>query len=265
VRGPVAGFVSHLRDRCLRQAAANVVVGQGMAAQVAERGAATDRIRVIANWADDEAIRPIARDDNPLRREWGLDGKFVVGYSGNLGRAHEFDTVLAAAERLKDHPDIVFLCVGGGHRFAELARRGEERGVGRLFRFKPYQDQALLNASLCAADVHWISLRPEMEGLIVPSKLYGIAAAGRPVIAIMARDGEIASLVDTHDCGLVIEPGDGDALAAALTRLAHAPETCAAMGRRARAMLDQHFSRRQALARWRQTLAFDEARSSRMP
>ena len=129
-------------------------------------------------------------------------------------------------------------------------RAVKQRGLERLFRFFPYQDQALLKYSLGVADVHWISLRPELEGLIVPSKFYGIAAAGRPVIAITAKNGEIAQLVEQHACGLVIEPGNAKALAEAITALSGDTERVAAMGKRARAMLDNNFTRRQAFARW---------------
>ena len=118
----------------------------------------------------------------------------------------------------------------------------------------PYQDRAILRYSLAVPDVHLVSLRPELEGLIVPSKFYGIAAAGRPLIAITAKDGEIARLVREHDCGFVIEPGDAQALAETLARVSTDREGLAAMGLRGRNMLDTHFTRRAALERWRSVL-----------
>jgi colanic acid biosynthesis glycosyl transferase WcaI len=252
--GPVGRVLMGLRDASLRAAAANVAVGSRMADAVRTRGIAADRVHTIANWCDDAELRPVAPTDNPLRRQWGLAGRFVVGYSGNLGRAHEFDTVLAAAERLRTDERIVFLLIGGGARFDDLGRRVTERGLDRLFHFMPYQERAALKYSLGVPDVHWISLKPELEGLVVPSKFYGIAAVGRPMIAITAPDGEIARLVRQHDCGLVVEPGQGDALADALLRLSADPDRRAAMGLRARAMLDAHFTRNQALARWQSLL-----------
>lgn len=254
LRGPVAAVLARLRDAALRAAAANVVVGERMAEKVRGRGVAPERIHVIANWCDDERIRPVAPADNPLRHEWGLADRFVVGYSGNLGRAHEFATVLAAAECLRADERIVFLLIGGGHGFDELARSVAARGLARSFRFMPYQDTARLALSLGVADVHWVSLKPELEGLVFPSKLYGVAAAGRPVIAIAAPDGEIARLVRAHDCGFAVAPGDAEGLAAILTRAAADRAGLAAMGARARAMLDARFTRRQALARWRAVL-----------
>jgi colanic acid biosynthesis glycosyl transferase WcaI len=251
VGGAAGRALARLRDASLRAAAANVVVGRRMADNVLACGVAPERIHAIANWCDDEEIRPIAPVDNPLRREWGLEDRFVVGYSGNLGRAHDFSTVLAAAERLRNEERILFLFIGGGHKFEELARCVGERGLDRTFRFIPYQERARLKFSLSVADVHWISLKPELEGLIVPSKLYGIAAAGRPIIAITARDGEIARLVREHDCGFVIEPGDAQTLAETLARVLAERDGLAAMGLRARKMLESHFTRRQALQRWR--------------
>lgn len=253
-KGPLSDVLASLRDRSLKAAAANVVVGQQMAEHVLSRGVPPDRLHVIPNWSDDEQILPINHQDNPLRRQWGLEDKFVVGYSGNLGRAHEFGTVLAAGERLKGNPQIVFLFTGGGRKLSELAHTVKQRGLEQTFRFTPYQGRALLRHSLGVADVHWLSLKPELEGLIVPSKFYGIAAAGRPVIAITATNGEIARLVRQHRCGIAIEPGNVDALVAALVLLSTDEEQRFAMGTRARAMLDAHFTRQHAFAHWQRVL-----------
>jgi glycosyltransferase involved in cell wall biosynthesis len=250
IKGPLGRVFLELRDASLRAAATNVVVGEAMAELLRARGIASDRIRIIPNWCDDEEIRPLARLDNPLRREWGLGDRFVVGYSGNLGRVHEFTTVLAAAERLRGDQRVRFLFIGGGRKFAELVKCVHERGLDHLFRFQPYQERRLLKLSLNVPDVHLVSVKSELEGLIVPSKLYGIAAAGRPIITVAAADGEIAGLVRRHGCGVVVEPGQGELLAGALRSLRADPDRLAAMGRRARTMLDTHFARRHAFARW---------------
>jgi glycosyltransferase involved in cell wall biosynthesis len=249
--GPIGHGHCRLRDRALRAADANVAVGAHMAENVRLRGIAPQRVHVIPNWCDDEEICPLPAAENPLRRDWGLEDRFVVGYSGNLGRGHDINAVLAAADRLRHHPRMLFLCIGGGHKFDELARCVAERRLDHVFRFIPYLERERLKFSLTVPDVHWISLKPELEGLILPSKLYGIAAAGRPIIAITAKDGEIARLVRQHACGFVIEPDDADALAEVLTQLSADPDRVAAMGARARHMLDLHFTRRQGLERWR--------------
>ena len=122
------------RDAALRAADANVVVGEGMAARVRARGVAAERVRVIPNWCDDEEIQPVAPVANPLRREWGLDHHFVVGYSGNLGRAHEIATMLAAAERLRGDQRFKFLFIGGGNGFRDLAAEVRDRRLGHCIR-----------------------------------------------------------------------------------------------------------------------------------
>ena len=108
MRGLFAASLMALRNRSLRQAEATVVVGDLMAQKVESLGAPSARVHVIPNWCHDEVIRPVAQSENPLRQAWGLAGQFVLGYSGNLGRAHEFQTVLAAAERLRDEPHFIF-------------------------------------------------------------------------------------------------------------------------------------------------------------
>jgi colanic acid biosynthesis glycosyl transferase WcaI len=251
IKGPLGKLLSLARNASLRDADANVVVGALMAQKVLKLGISSDRINVIPNWCDDEAIVPVANDENPLRAEWHLQGKFVVGYSGNLGRAHEFETVFAAAEQLRNNPAIVFLLIGGGHGSAELARRVQDAGLEDKFRFLPYQTNENLRYSLSVPDVHWISLRPQLEGLIVPSKVYGIAAVGRPIIAVIAKDGEIARLVKAHECGVIVEPGNAGEMAKAIVHLATHDDERIRMGLRARAMLDADLTRRHAFGRWR--------------
>ncbi len=250
IKGPLNWLLSRMRNNSLHSANTNVVVGECMAEKVTKLGVPSSQICVIPNWGDDEQITPIDARANPLRAKWQLEGKFVVGYSGNLGRAHEFDTLLSASEQFKGDPRIVFLFIGSGHRSSELARQVKDRGLAEKFIFLPYQDNDVLKYSLAAPDVHWISLRPELEGLIVPSKVYGIAAAARPIIAITAKDGEIARLVETHHCGMVVEPGNSDELVKAISQLSSDPEATAAMGRRAREMLEAQFTRRRGFERW---------------
>lgn len=254
MRGPVAASLAALRNVTLREAAATVVVGDLMACKVEALGAPAERVHVIPNWCNDEDIRLVPNADNPLRQEWNLADKFVLGYSGNLGRAHDFETVLGAAERLRDEPRVAFLMIGGGKRYAELSAAVQTRGLAGAFRFLPYQARTLLSYSLGAADVHWVSLDPRLEGLIVPSKFYGIAAASKPIIVIGDPNGELGRLVQRNACGFAIAPGDSEALAATLRQVLNAPQAVLDTGGRARKMLDAHFTRRQGLARWRQLL-----------
>jgi colanic acid biosynthesis glycosyl transferase WcaI len=254
IRGPVAAAVASLRTRSLHSADATVVVGELMARRIESLGVDPGRVHVIANWCDDETIKPVAQADNPLREAWQLNGKFVVGYSGNLGRAHEFETIVATAERLRSEKSIVFLMIGGGKRFEELATIVKARGLEGSFRFRNYQPRDVLSYSLSVPDVHWLSLNPRLEGLIVPSKFYGIAAAGRPIVMIGDGDGEIGRLVRQHRCGITVAPGDADSLAETLQPWSERPQETREMGLRARQMLDAQFTKRQTLEQWSRLL-----------
>jgi colanic acid biosynthesis glycosyl transferase WcaI len=254
LRGPIGRGFKSMRDSSLRAAVANVVLGDRMAQRIVACGVPPAQIRVIPNWGDDDVISPVAPDANPLRRQWGLQDKFVVGYSGNLGRAHEFETLLGAAEVLKAHRNIVFLFIGDGFHLEEVVRSVKQRGLTENFMFQPYQDRSLLKFSLSVPDIHWISLRPEVEGLIVPCKIYGVLAAGRPVISITSEDGEIARLVDQHQCGIVIKPGDSKGLADAVVGLARDRQHCARLGQLGRAALDAHFTRQHGFDHWTKLL-----------
>lgn len=255
VRGPfVAQQLARRRDRSLQAAEANVVVGELMTEKLAALGVAPARIHVIPNWCNDLELRPLARSENPLRQAWGLQDKFVFGYSGNLGRVHQFETVLAAAASLRDDGRFVFLMIGGGKRYQELRSAVERDGLASSFRFMPYQPRQALAQSLGVCDAHWISLNPKVEGLLVPSKFYGIAAAGRPIVTIGDPDGELGRMVTAQSCGFAVKPSDAGALIGILQRLADDPDAAAQMGARARDLLERRFSRAHALQRWGQLL-----------
>lgn len=262
--------LARLRDFSLRHAAANVVLGERMAAHVACLGVSMQRISIITNWADGKNVHAIARADNDLRRDWGLADAFVVGYSGNLGRAHDIATILEAIEiseaKQRTTPSstdgsdldqsqrtINWLFIGGGAQFEALKAAVERRGFQSVL-FKPYQPQEKLSQSLSVADVHLISLRPALEGLIVPSKFYGIAAAGRPSIFIGAADGEIARIVTAAGIGEVVHEGDSRALASAVLALAENPPLAEQRGRRAREHFELRYDLCQAISAWEKVL-----------
>lgn len=255
VKGAAGRILVGLRDASLRKAAAVVVIGSRMRDHLEARGVSPRRLHVIPNWADADAITPTARPENTLRAEWSLSDKFVVGYSGNLGRAHEYATLVDAAERLRDREDLAFLFIGGGHYVDKLMQEVEARNIGGLFHFQPYQDRARLSQSLSVPDLHWISLRPELEGLIVPSKFYGVAAAGRGVINLGAPNGEIAELVARFHCGVSIQPGDGAELARVIQNFMETPAEVKVMGDNARQMLVNHYATSRAMAQWEKVLA----------
>jgi colanic acid biosynthesis glycosyl transferase WcaI len=251
---PVALIARKLRDWSLRRAEVNVVPGRIMASKLADLGIPGSRLRIIANWADDRVIRPVPRDANPVRQEWNLSGKFVVAYSGNLGRAHEFVTMLDAARRLLERADLAFVVIGGGAQMEDVRQLCQKYGLTNVQQF-PYQPRERLHQSLSAGDLHVISLIPELEGLVVPSKFYGIAAARRPIAYIGDENGEIGELVTRHQCGRCFAVGDDAGLAAFIMELAGDLEKCGRMGDNARNVLDAEWSQAMAFERWRGLLA----------
>ncbi len=243
-----------LRNRSLKAARQNVVIGEGMARRVEKEGISPAKIRIIHNWADGSAIYPIEPEDNGLRAEWNLDDKFVVGYSGNFGRAHEFDTILSAAELLRDNKQIIFLFIGNGAQMSSMKQRVETKHLNNVI-FKPYQKRSQLAVSLSVPDIHVISLQPALEGLIVPSKFYGIAAAGRPMIYIGDKEGEIPRLLRSAQCGFVVEIDQADQAASIIREVAHDQHACKSLGHRARRLFDQRFERHYAEKAWETVLA----------
>jgi len=251
--GMLTGVLRRIRNWSLRAAHTNVAIGDCMAKKVAEEGIREDAIHVIHNWSDGIAIQPVGREKNDLRRQWGLQSKFVAGYSGNMGRAHEFDTILDAAEALRGHPEIVFLFIGAGPQRDRIKEEVQRRALGNIL-FKPYQPRERLGLSLTAPDVHLISLRPSLEGLIVPSKFYGIAAAGRPTVYVGDSDGEIPSILSEENCGYTISIGDSRGLADCILKMSQEPELARKLGKRARAVFDNRFDKSYALHAWEQVV-----------
>ncbi len=259
---PFFAVLKGMRDVSLRRAHLNVVLGERMADRVAACGVSAERIRVIPNWADGQIIRRIEPEHNSLRQDWGLANAFVVGYSGNLGRAHEIETLLDAIGYLEakasvggldgaagGSAEIRWVFVGGGAQSERLRAQAERRGLTSV-QFRPYQPRNRLAESLSVADVHLVSLRPELEGLIVPSKYYGIAAAGRPTIFIGDANGEIAALLNRSNTGVVVAEGDGAALARAVCAYAGNPRHGREQGVRARALFEAHFDVSHAVIAW---------------
>lgn len=253
-KGGVGQLLTRLRDWSLRCAQHNVVVGERMRNVLVARGIEEGKVTFIPNWADGDAIRPVGRTENPLRKKWGLEGKFVVGYSGNLGRVHEFDTVLGAMTELRGDDGKWFLFIGAGKQRQMMETECKTRGITAVS-FLPYQAREDLIWSLGVPDVHLVTLRPEMEGFVVPSKVYGIAAAGRPILNIGALDGEIAALLTEFQCGIAVSQGDAAGLVRAIMRLQKDEALRANFGQNARDLFEARYDKKIALRVWADTIA----------
>jgi glycosyltransferase involved in cell wall biosynthesis len=220
-----------IRDWSLRRANTNVALGDLMAARL-------PKAVVIHNWADG-ALHPVTIPHT----------RFVAGYSGNLGRAHDAATMLGAARLLRDDDQIEIVVTGGGAQQKVLRAEGLQN-----IRFAAYAPREQLSESLSSADVHLVTLHPVLEGLIVPSKFYGVLAVARPVLFVGASDGELARIIRAHDCGFVIAAGDSESLAARIRELAADRGRARAMGERGRKLYEDKFAPSRAFASWERIL-----------
>lgn len=233
----------------LKRSDASVVLGRCMRDLVIERGAPPERVELIPVWADHSGITPIPPDQSAYRAKWNLRDAFVVMYSGNLGLAHDADTMIDAMERLKDDPRIRFVFVGGGKLRTKVETAINQRGLSNA-EWHDYVPREDLGQSLTAADVHLISVKNGLEGTIVPSKLFGVMAAGRPSVYIGRPTSEIARVLDETGGGVLVEEGDGAALADALRALADDPARVRTMGEAARSALEGQYDADTLCARW---------------
>ena len=236
----------------LRRADAVVVLGRCMHGRVLAKNISAKHVHIISVWADTDEIRPIAAGTSSYRTEWNLQNKFVIMYSGNLGLGHDAETLFSAAQQLKDHPTIRFVFVGGGKKAEALRLFIAQHNLSNITQY-PYQPREKLGSLLACADVHLVSLGSEVTGLVVPSKMFGILAAARPVIFVGSNDSEIARIINEANCGYVVANGDSAGLASLIAQLP-ARSDLAAMGSRGRKALDELYSRRHGCEKWEKLL-----------
>ncbi len=242
-----------LRDAAWRRAEACVTLGRDMAAAFTAAGVPAGRIQVVPNWAPAGVGPADPAAAGALRRSWGLEGKFVVAYSGNLGRVHDLGPVLAAAELLRGEPEIAFAFIGDGGARPALEAEVRRRGLAQV-RFFPAQPRDQLATVLAAGDVHLVTLRADCARLVFPSKLYGIAAVGRPVVFVGPAGCEPARLVTGHGFGWAFASGEMPALAERLRALRAAPAERAAAGAAARRFASESGGPEAAAGAWNRLL-----------
>jgi glycosyltransferase involved in cell wall biosynthesis len=237
---PVRVLRKHQR-RWLHGAHTVVAIGRCMKEHLVKSyGVSEDRVVVAEVGADPDTVRPLPKDTY-FRRIHNIRG-FVVLYSGNFGKYHDFDTVLDAAKLVAQaDPDVSFVLVGQGAKKAHLAARIDREGIDnvRMHDFVPDAEYADLLAS---ADLSLVTLEAGMEGLCVPSKFYSIMASGRPTLAVMRPHTEVVYVVRDADCGVHVELSDAPALAATVIKLKGEPARLESMGRNARKAFDSNFT-----------------------
>lgn len=252
--GLVARALGSLADEGYRHADFVVALGETMRERLLARGVPADTLHTIGVWSDGRRVAPIKAWQSRLRRRLGVGGRLVVMYAGNAGLAHRFDEVVEAMRLLCDDDRFFFLFVGGGAQRAVIERAIAERGGGVYLDHVPSD---ALSDALGAGDVHLVTLHEEMAGVAVPSKLYGIMAAGRPTVFVGPVRSEVARTLTEARAGVVIDPSSGEGaerLVATLRDLADDEAARRAMGERARAAFLTEHDRPIPCERWARLL-----------
>ncbi len=219
-----------------------------------------DKIHVISSWANPEVIRPLPKGENWFVQQHGWGDRFVVMYSGNLGRCHDEATLIACAQLLGDRPKILFSFIGDGVGCRAVEAAIINRTLVNAVRL-PYQEQEVLPYSLAAADVSIVSMRANVEGVIAPSKVYGMLAVGRPIVAICPPHSYLRQLIQDGNCGACFDNGDAQGMADYLRALAQDPQRQKALGENARRYFEEYFTLKQIMPQYLRALGLHSERS----
>ena len=241
---PLTRLLERLNRFTLRGADRIIVLSECMRDRILSKAGADAgaRIDIIHNWADGEWLTPLDRRKNPFAIEHDLAGKFVVLFSGNLGRVNDFDTVLDAALVLRDRKDILFLFIGDGDRAPSIKAFADVHKLGNI-RLLPYQPKQMTRYSITAGDAALVTLSQGLAGLSVPSKTYALLAAGRPVLFVGDTNSETAAIVADNECGAVFKPGESERLAALVAEWSQDRQLVRECGRKARSVFERRFDR----------------------
>jgi colanic acid biosynthesis glycosyl transferase WcaI len=223
-----------------------IALGERMAQRAIADGAPAEGTRVVHNWADTSAIRPLPQRESSLYRQLGLEGRFVVLYAGNAGRAHDFGSTVQAARELESRDDIAFVFVGSGPRLPELKRALQ--GL-RNAHFVPPVPRDRLADCLAVASASLVTEAPAVAGLLVPSKTYGILASGRPILFVGSSDSDVAALIKRHGCGAAVDAADAPALVRQILAWQASPSVVTGLGERARGAAAE-YDRHRATKAW---------------
>jgi colanic acid biosynthesis glycosyl transferase WcaI len=246
----VLGALRRLVALYLKRADRVVAIGETMKLRLEQKGAPADRVAVIPNWVDTTELVPTPRR-NAWSGEQGVDDAFVVMHSGNVGHAQDLDTLVRAATFLRDLDRLQIMVIGFGARHGELTRLAERLDVTSMIRFLGYQPRARLSLSLGAGDLHYVGLARGLSGYVVPSRLYGILAVGRPVLVSADADSETVRLVEGVGCGVVVPPGRPELVAGVIRDAVEGQLSLEGMGERGRAWVEREADQEVAFDRYR--------------
>lgn len=245
-----------------RRAARVISLGPKMTNRLEAKGVSASRIHEISNWATGD-LSVTRGPANPLLQEWGLSGHFVLLYSGNLGVAHDSDTVLSAVAAVRTRlPHLRLVFIGKGGRIDQVMERADSLGISDCVQCRPPVNLDLLPQTLGIADLALVTLLHGFEGLVVPSKLLGHMARGIPTLYVGPKDSDVAQVISRSSGGIVVGNGEVALLAARLLELAANPEQLEQMGESAARFYTENLACEIGLARYRSVVehVLDEQR-----
>lgn len=254
-RGRLTRVLYGLESLAYRKAALVSTITESMRATIVSKGISAEKVEVLANWAD-PSLFEVGRTGRgeKFRRAFGLEGKFLVVHSGNMGVKQGLDVILDAAAGSSSHPDITYLLVGDGAVRPGLEKRAASFALSNL-RFLPLQPGEMFRDMMAAADVCLITQQRRVADIVFPSKTLTILAAGCPVIASLNSGSEVARAINRAGAGPVVEPENPQALLEAVLELKSNPERRIEMGERGRAYAHQNWSRERILSAMEAKLA----------
>lgn len=236
--------VDSFQRHMLRHMRRIVVLGRDMEARLQAKlsGSNQSGFSIIPNWGESAAIHPELRTENPVRAKHGLNEKFVIQFSGNLGRTHGLDDLVELAKRFKGRADVHFLVFGWGAGRQWLEEQIEVLNLSNMTLLPPCE-KAELGDYLTACDLFFMPFKKGMEGISVPSRLYNVMAAGSPILAVAGKTSELAQVVEEEAMGWVVSPGDVDSMIAVVEEAMLQPEQLSVMSEHARAALEAKYTR----------------------
>lgn len=212
---------------------------------------------VINNWTNEQDIVPLSKDHPEVRaflEKHGLADQFIVMYSGNLGLYYDLENIIRTASAFRSYKDMAFVFIGDGAVKQDMQRYVREEGLDQVY-FLPFQPKEVIKYSLCAADVHLVVNQKGIKGVSVPSKIYGVMAAGKPVLGVLEAGSEAAMLIEASGCGVVVEPQDYDGMIKQIANMyACGPETLELAGRGGRLYLERYLAKSQSIDKYRALL-----------
>jgi glycosyltransferase involved in cell wall biosynthesis len=242
--------IDFLNNLSFKYANAIIVLSEAMKRRISDKvPRMKDKIHIIHNWVDGSRVCPVAKENNRMLEEFGFGEKKVVMYSGNLGRYQPLEVMIDAANELRGRKDILFLFAGDGGKKKMIQEMATSMNLDNVI-FIPFQPLDRLGELLAMADVSLVGIYPENEGVIMPSKLYGLLAVGKPIICVSDRASEVVETLKAADAGIHSPIDDPKELARKIEKVLDNKDRAVKMGENGRRYFLEHFERKKITGEW---------------